>query len=70
VSTTRFNVRFVAAHFNRAAAIDVADYWYYNNRANVRIRFDTEAEANEAAANAAAYARDLERAKHGEKATV
>ena len=54
---TRYNVRFVPAHFNRAANIDVADYWYYNNRMGIRMRFDTEVEANEAAADAAAYAR-------------
>lgn len=61
---TRFNVRFVAAHFNRAAAVDVPDYWYYNNRAGIRIRFATETEANEAAADAAAFARNLERARN------
>jgi len=55
----RYNVRHVAAHYNRAAAIDVPEYWYYNNLQDIRIRYDTEAEANEAAADAAAYARAL-----------
>lgn len=64
----RYNVRHVAAHYNRVAAVDVPAYWYYNNLQDIRMRYDTEAEANEGAADAAAYARAL-RAEN-EKRTV
>ena len=46
---TARQVHFVAAHFNRVAAIDIADYWYFVNDRNIRMLFDTEEEAIEAA---------------------
>jgi len=46
---TARQVHFVAAHYNRAAETEVADYWYFTNDRDVRMLFDTEEEAIEAA---------------------